>query len=376
MIAPLAPGATIGIVGTGQLGRMLALAAAKLGFRVRTFGPEEDPPAARVADSHTSARYEDVDTLTAFAKTIDVATYEFENIPPLTVRALMDAGVPVRPDDQVLSVCQDRLAEKTFLQDMGLATAAFFSVDKLSDIAPALAQTSGKAILKTRRFGYDGKGQARIDPGTDPAIAFEACGGQPCILEGLVSFDCEISQIAARGADGAKAFFDPACNSHRDGILRLSEVPSGVPHATIDQARVLTGALLDKLNYVGVMTVEFFWSTKQGLIANEIAPRVHNSGHWTVEACAVSQFEQHIRAVAGWPLGDGARHSDAEMHNLIGQDAEAWESLLTDPAVSLTLYGKREMRRGRKMGHWVRTAPIRRWRTGRGIHDTPDTPAS
>jgi 5-(carboxyamino)imidazole ribonucleotide synthase len=361
------PGATIGIIGTGQLGRMLATAAARLGLRVHTYGPDEDPPAARVAAAHTAAAYEDAGALQAFAKAVDVATFEFENIPPLTIRTLADAGCRVFPDDRVLSVCQDRLAEKTFLRDQGVQTASFFPVNRAADITAALHGLPGGAILKSRRFGYDGKGQYRMTNGADPAVAFEEIGGVPAILEGFVDFDCEVSQVAARKSDGSMAFYDLPRNTHADGILRTSEVPCGLPHHVTAQAQSITRRLMETLEYVGVMTVEFFWSTDKGLIANEIAPRVHNSGHWTVEACHTDQFEQHIRAIAGWPLGDTDRNCDAVMTNLIGDDVERWAELLAKPATAVTLYGKSEIRRGRKMGHWVRTAPVRPWRTGRGV---------
>lgn len=369
MTAPLSPGSTIGIVGTGQLGRMLATAAARLGFRVHIFGPEQDPPAARVADLHVCAAYEDKAALARFAEAIDVATYEFENIPPLTVRTLREAGVPVRPDDNVLAVCQDRVVEKAYLRAQGLATAPYVAVDGLSDLTGGLAQIGGTAVLKTRQFGYDGKGQARIKPGDDPGMAFEACGGQPSILEGFVDFDFEVSLIGARTVSGDTAFFDMPRNTHKDGILDKSEIPGGLSHAVAEQARSLVIGIMEDLDYVGVLTVEFFWSRRQGLVANEMAPRVHNSGHWTVEACATDQFEQHIRAVAGWPLGDPSRHSDAVMTNLIGKDADQWQAIAADPKRSLTLYGKAEARRGRKMGHTVSIVPIKPWRTGRDLID-------
>lgn len=353
----LTPGATIGILGTGQLGRMLATAAAKLGFRVVTFGPENDPPAARVADDHVVGAYEDEAALKTFAERIDVATYEFENIPATTVTTLIGMGVPVRPDEKVLAVCQDRLAEKKFLQSEGFATAPFVKIDQARDLETALEQVGGQGILKTRRFGYDGKGQVRIKTGDDQDAAFQACGTTSSILEGLVDFEMEISQVAARSLEGQFAFYDLPKNTHRDGILRTSEIPA--PNATEMRELVQqrTAHLLETLNYVGVLTIEFFVSAKDGLVANEIAPRVHNSGHWTVEACLTSQFEQHIRAVAGWPLGDPYRHSDATMINLIGEDAAEWDSYARKDQTAVTLYGKKDMRAGRKMGHVVSIGP-------------------
>ena len=367
---PLAPGATIGILGTGQLGRMLAMAAAKLGFRTISYGPETDAPAIQVTDGHVTGRFEDPEALRRFAAMVDVATYEFENIPPLTVRTLIETGTPVRPDDNILGVCQDRLSEKKFLTENGVRVAPYHKVDSLSELKNALSAVAGPAILKTRRFGYDGKGQVRMNSGDDPALAYEEIGDAPAILEELVNFSCEISQISARGQDGDIAFFDIPQNIHADGILRESRIPAEIPSSVVEQARTAATVLMEKLDFVGVMTIEFFWSDQSGLLVNEIAPRVHNSGHWTVECCATSQFEQHIRAVAGWPLGHTDRYVDAVMRNLIGPDVHAWEEIANSGA-ALTLYGKDEARPGRKMGHTVKVvqnqpacaetgAPVRR----------------
>lgn len=351
----LAPGSTIGIVGTGQLGRMLSSAAAKLGFRVRIFGPEKMPPAAQLADAHQQADYTDKASLKAFAETVDAATFEFENIPPETVHYLTELGITVRPNDRVLAVCQDRVPEKEFLNANGLKTAPFAAIDGVGDLEKAVASIGPNGILKTRQFGYDGKGQVRIDPETDLLSAFAELNA-PAIYEGFVSFDAEISVIAARDVNRNIAVYDLPLNHHEGGILRTSTVPCGLK---IDRAVVMAAVqrLMEALEYIGVMTVEFFWSEKDGLIANEIAPRVHNSGHWTHEACQVSQFEQHIRAVAGWPLGDPARHSDAVMTNLIGDDAAAWKDLADEPGLAVTLYGKADIRPGRKMGHTVQLRP-------------------
>ena len=360
---PLPPGSTIGILGAGQLGRMLAEAAADLGFRVHTYAPEASPPAAQVASAHTNAAYEDEAALDAFAGAIDAATYEFENIPPLTVRRLA-ARVPVRPDDTVLAVSQDRLAEKTFLRELGIPTAPFAAVTRVSDGAAAVATVGGEGIMKARRFGYDGKGQARLRPGDDPGVAFEACGGDPAILEGFVAFEAELSQIAARDVMGEMVFFEPSRNIHENGILRRCVVPAGLPRGVLDRARETTAHILETLDYVGVLAVEFFYGTETGLMVNEMAPRVHNSGHWTREACVASQFEQHIRAVAGWPLGDVTRNLDAEMENLIGEEAAGWLAYAGEPGARLTLYGKGEARPGRKMGHVVRVKARRPWSAG------------
>ncbi|WP_031555747.1 5-(carboxyamino)imidazole ribonucleotide synthase [Parvularcula oceani] len=354
--APLPPGSTLGIVGVGQLGQMLAVAAARLGFRVRTFGPDEDPPAARVAQAHMAAPYEDEEALRRFAGCVDAATYEFENIPPRSVAVLQD-HVPVRPGAEVLAVCQDRLEEKRFLSSLGIPVAPHAPVDHPGGAAEALRAVGGEGILKTRRFGYDGKGQVRLRAGDDPAAGFAEAGGAPAIIEGFVPFEAELSQIAARSVDGAIAFYDTPRNDHESGILRRSTLPSGLPEEVSAQARALTGKVLEALGYVGVMTLEFFWSRDGGLVANEIAPRVHNSGHWTREACVTSQFEQHVRAVMGWPLGAPDRQLDAEMVNLIGADAEDWLALASEPGARMTLYGKAEARPGRKMGHVVRTRP-------------------
>jgi 5-(carboxyamino)imidazole ribonucleotide synthase len=351
----LEPGSTIGILGTGQLGRMLAGAAAKLGFRVEAYGPEISPPAAQLANEHHAADYTDIESLRAFAHRIDAATFEFENIPPETVRTLIEEGVPVRPDERILAVCQDRVPEKKFLREHGFATAPFADIQTAEDLEKAVAEIGPEGILKTRRFGYDGKGQVRIRPGMDLGAAFAELNA-PSIYEGLVEFDAEVSLIAARSVSGDIRFFDMPHNDHSGGILRISTVPANLP-IEAEEAKSSVCHLLEALDYVGVMTVEFFWSKSRGLIANEIAPRVHNSGHWTHEACAVSQFEQHIRAVAGWPLGDPVRHSDAVMANLIGMDAEEWAMLAEDPALAITLYGKSEARMGRKMGHTVKIFP-------------------
>ncbi|MBB4658565.1 5-(carboxyamino)imidazole ribonucleotide synthase [Parvularcula dongshanensis] len=368
-MTPLPPGSTIGILGTGQLGRMLAGAAARLGFDVHTYGPDGAPPAARVAARHTAAAYEDEAALRAFAATVDAATFEFENVPAASVDLV--AGLTrAAPDSQVLAVCQDRLAEKRFLSGLGIPVAPHEAVDD-ADSAERAAIKLGGGILKTRRFGYDGKGQARIASDRDAQAAFSACGEKACILEGLVRFDCEVSQVAARGTDGSVAFYDLSRNDHEDGILRRSTVPAGVPDEVVQGARDATRRVLDALSYVGVLTLEFFWSETDGLIANEIAPRVHNSGHWTHEACLVSQFEQHIRAVAGWPLGDPARHSDAVMENLIGAEAEDWSALAGEAGAALTLYGKVGARPGRKMGHVSRIFPRR---PRRGLNAAPKTP--
>jgi len=345
----LQPGAVIGILGGGQLGRMLSMAAARLGFRCHVYEPGANPPAGHVADSVTTAPYDDEAALRAFAEGVDVITYEFENI-PTSALDLLEQIRPIRPNRRALAVSQDRLIEKAFLSDLGLMTAPFAAVDDEVDLAEAIEEIGTPAILKTRRFGYDGKGQARIMAPADADKALADMAGAPAILEGFVDFSHEISVIAARGLTGEIACFDPGENVHKDGILHTTTVPARLSAAQRTDAVLLAGKTLNALDYVGVMGVELF-VTPQGLLVNEIAPRVHNSGHWTQDGCMIDQFEQHIRAVAGWPLGDGQRHSDMEMLNLIGADVDKVPELAKDSANAIHLYGKTEVKAGRKMGH-------------------------
>ncbi|WP_299280993.1 5-(carboxyamino)imidazole ribonucleotide synthase [uncultured Tateyamaria sp.] len=349
MTEPLAQGSTIGILGGGQLGRMLAVAASRLGFKTHIFDPGPLPPAGDVAHLVTTAPFEDNDALFAFATTVDVITYEFENIPTLSLDALEDHA-PIRPGREALRVSQDRLVEKAFLSDLGLRTAPYADVPDMAALMAALDEVGAPAILKTRRFGYDGKGQARIMAPDQAEAALADMNGAPAILEGFVEFSHEVSVIAARGADGAVACFDPGENVHRDGILHTTSVPARLSASQRTDAILLAANILNALDYVGVLGVELF-VTAEGLIVNEIAPRVHNSGHWTQNGCVVDQFEQHIRAVAGWPLGDGQRHSDVTMENLIGDDMGRVPDLAREANTALHLYGKAEARKGRKMGH-------------------------
>ena len=349
MTEPLATGAVIGILGGGQLGRMLSVAAARLGLRCHIYEPGANPPAGDVAHALTTAPYEDAEALRAFAQAVDVVSYEFENVPTAALD-LIEALRPIRPGREALRISQDRLTEKDFLSGLGLTTAPYRAVDTLDDLTAALVDLGCPAILKTRRLGYDGKGQVRIaDPAEAPA-ALAAMAGAPAILEGFVRFGSEISVIAARGLDGRVACYDPGQNVHEGGILRRTTVPAPISHALRTDAVLLAGRILTSLDYVGVMGVELF-VTPQGLVVNEIAPRVHNSGHWTQNGCTVDQFEQHIRAVAGWPLGDGSRHADVVMENLIGDDMARVPALAAAPDVALHLYGKAECKPGRKMGH-------------------------
>jgi len=349
MTDPLPTGATIGILGGGQLGRMLSVAAARLGLRCHIFEPGANPPAGDVAHAVTTAGYDDEDALRAFAQNVDVITYEFENI-PTSALDILEKIKPVRPGRKALRVSQDRLVEKAFLSDLGLQTAPFAGVDDAEDLFEAMAEIGLPAILKTRRLGYDGKGQARITTRDDAEAALADMAGQPAILEGFIAFSHEVSVIAARGETGDIACFDPGENVHRDGILRTTTVPARLSSAQRTDAVLLAAKILNKLRYVGVMGVELF-VTDTGLIVNEIAPRVHNSGHWTQQGCAIDQFEQHIRAVAGWPLGDGTRYADVVMENLIGADMNRVPDLAKTANTAIHLYGKAEVKPGRKMGH-------------------------
>jgi 5-(carboxyamino)imidazole ribonucleotide synthase len=344
----LPPGATIGILGGGQLGRILAMAAARLGYRCHIYEPGA-APAADVAHAWTKAPYEDLDALRAFAQTCDLITYEFENIPAPSLDVLAET-TPLFPDRRALETSQDRLTEKSFLAGLGLATAPFAPVDTTADLPTALATTGTPAILKTRRFGYDGKGQARVMAPDEAEAALATLQGAPAIAEGFVRFSREISVIAARGRDGTVAAYDPGENVHCDGILATTTVPAPLPLLQRTDAVLIASRILNALDYVGVMGVELF-VTPQGLVVNEIAPRVHNSGHWTQAGCAVDQFEQHIRAIAGWPLGNGERHANVVMENLIGDDVTRAPALAAEPGVQVHLYGKAETRPGRKMGH-------------------------
>lgn len=345
----LKTGATIGIMGGGQLGRMLSVAASRLGFRTHIFEPGAHPPAADVAHRVTIAPYQDAAALGAFAADCDVITYEFENI-PTTALDLLEPLRPIRPGREALRISQDRITEKDFLTGLGLRTAPYAAVDDAASLEAAIAAVGVPAILKTRRFGYDGKGQSRLMAADDASRALADMAGAPAILEGFVDFQYEVSVIGARNTRGEVSCYDPGENVHRDGILHTTTVPSCLSASLRMDAVLLTAKILNALDYVGVMGVELF-VTPQGLIVNEIAPRVHNSGHWTQNGCTIDQFEQHIRAVAGWPLGDGSRHADVVMENLIGADMDRVPELAREPATALHLYGKAEVKAGRKMGH-------------------------
>ncbi|MEO1379380.1 MAG: 5-(carboxyamino)imidazole ribonucleotide synthase, partial [Pseudomonadota bacterium] len=319
------------------------------GFKTCVFEPGGDCPASHVSNYHFQASYDDEAALRHFAEAVDVITYEFENIPTEALDVI-EAIKPVRPGREALRISQDRLTEKEFLADLGLQTAPFSDVKDLASLETAIDTVGTPSILKTRRFGYDGKGQARLATADDAEAALTDMSGAPAVLEGFVDFDREISVIGARGLDGQVACFDPGENVHREGILRTTTLPANITAAQRADAVLLTGKILNALDYVGVMGVELFVTAK-GLIVNEIAPRVHNSGHWTQQGCHVDQFEQHIRAIAGWPLGDGARYADVVMENLIGDDMDRVPQIAQEPNASLHLYGKAEVKAGRKMGH-------------------------
>jgi 5-(carboxyamino)imidazole ribonucleotide synthase len=348
--AALEPQATIGILGGGQLGRMLALAAARLGLKCHVFAPSPDSPAFDVVHRVTCGDYNDTEALDRFAQDVDVVTYEFENVPAETAMFLA-ARVAVLPDPRVLATTQDRLVEKNFVAGLGISTAPFAAVAQSTELASAIERIGRPAVLKTRRYGYDGKGQATIANGADPDAAWRQIGGQPCILEAFVPFEREVSVVAARGADGAVECFDVTENEHRDHILKISRVPAALSEAGCARAQEIAMTIAHEFGYVGVLAVEMFALRSGELLVNEIAPRVHNSGHWTLDGASVSQFEQHIRAVAGWPLARPIRRGRVEMTNLIGDEVDDYRRWLKVPGAAVHLYGKSTVRAGRKMGH-------------------------
>jgi 5-(carboxyamino)imidazole ribonucleotide synthase len=353
MTAPpmIEPGATIGILGGGQLGRMLALAAAAMGYRVHVFAPEAELPAGDVAAEVTRAGYDDFAALDRFAAAVDVVTFEFENIDPAAVRHLA-ARVPVRPGAASLEVAQDRLAEKRFVEALGGRPVAYAAVDDRQGLDAAIARLGCPAVLKTRRLGYDGKGQARLRSPADADAAWAAIGGRPAVLEAWVSYDHEFSVVLARGVDGEIAVWPVADNVHEGGILATSRVPApAAVQAQLAEAEALARQVAEALDHVGVLTLEFF-ACSDGPRFNEMAPRVHNSGHWTIEGARASQFENHVRAVCGVPLGSTAMTApEVLMKNLLGEDVHDWHQILADPRAHLHLYGKSEVKPGRKMGH-------------------------
>ena len=355
---PLQPNATIGIIGGGQLGRMSAMAAAELGYRCHILTPETDSPAAQVAAHVTVADYEDRDALRAFAAAVDVITFEFENVSAEGLD-LLESIRPVRPSPAVLRISQDRVAEKSFLRDAGVPTAAWARDRQPPELEEAAARIGLPAVLKTTRLGYDGKGQAVLRTSDDLAPAWERLEPKPLVLEAFVDYACEISVVVARGADGGGSIFDAAENRHRDGILDVSLCPARVAPSTKAEAGRVAWRVAETLELVGLLAVEMFVDRHGRVLVNEIAPRPHNSGHWTMEACPASQFNLHVRAVAGLPLPPGLRHADAVMKNLIGPDEVGlWPQIVATPGLIPHLYGKAEARPGRKMGHVTRLFPL------------------
>jgi 5-(carboxyamino)imidazole ribonucleotide synthase len=356
----LKPGDTIGILGGGQLGRMLAMAAARLGLRCQIFSPDPESPAFDVVLNATCAEYADVEALELFANDVDVITYEFENV-PASAALVLSARRPVLPDRKILETTQDRLAEKDFVARLGIGTADYADVSTAAGLREAIARIGLPAVIKTRRFGYDGKGQAIIREGDDPSRIWAELGTKSAILEAFVPFEREISVIAARSADGEVECFDVTENEHRDHILKISRAPAAIPDALAQEARAIAGRIATALDYVGVLAVEMFVLPDGGngprVLVNEIAPRVHNSGHWTLDGASVSQFEQHIRAIAGWALGKPVRHGPVIMTNLIGEEVNSYEQWLAIPGATVHLYGKGTPRPGRKMGHVTEVAP-------------------
>lgn len=359
----LKPGDTIGILGGGQLGRMLAMSAARLGLRCQVFSPDPDSPAFDVVQNATCAEYADVEALELFASDCDVITYEFENVPAATAM-ILNARRPVLPAQTILQTTQDRLAEKDFVTSLGIGTACYAGVANAGELRAAIKTIGLPAVIKTRRFGYDGKGQAIIREGDDLDQVWNDLGTNSAILEAFVPFEREVSVIAARGADGHVECFDVTENEHRDHILKFSYAPAHISDALAAKAREIAEKIGTALGYVGVFAVELFVVPGQKdaidgatLVVNEIAPRVHNSGHWTLDGASVSQFEQHIRAIAGWPLAKPVRHGQVTMINLIGDDILDYGKWLTVPGATVHLYGKGAPKPGRKMGHVVEVKP-------------------
>ena len=361
---PLPPGSVIGILGGGQLGRMTALAAARLGYRSHVFCPEADAPASQVTDRTTRAAYDDKDALEAFARAVDVATYEFENIPLKTAETVA-ALAPLRPSSKVLSICQHRLKEKDFCREAGVPTARYAEINGPEALARMQRDLGGPGVLKTVTLGYDGKGQVPIAIDSDASASWKALIGSPlgrqaggaealAILEAFVDFRLEISVIVARGPDGACRSFTAVENQHRDHILDQTIVPARIPEAVADRAEGIARHLAERMELIGLLAVEMFVTEDGEVLVNEMAPRPHNSGHWTLDACVTSQFEQLVRAIVGLPLGSTERLADATMKNLLGDEADRWPEILTEAGAKLHLYGKGEARPGRKMGHVTR----------------------
>jgi 5-(carboxyamino)imidazole ribonucleotide synthase len=357
---PLPPGSTIGVLGGGQLGRMLALAAARLGFDVAILDPEPDAPAARVAAHAFVAAYDDPEGLRALAEVSDVITFEFENVPAAALDRLAELGAAVAPDARALGIAQDRLAEKTFLNAAGAPTVGFAAIDSVADLRAALGALGAPLLLKTRRGGYDGKGQTWVHGAAGAGAAWSELGAQPCVAETPADFRREVAVVAARGRSGEIALYPLTESHHEAGILRRARAPAAAAPRVLAEAERIVATILSALDYVGVIGVEMFERDDGKLLVNEFAPRVHNTGHWTLDGCEVDQFEQHIRAIAGWPLGPTDALAQVEMTNLLGEEANAWRKLAQEPETRLWLYGKGEARAGRKMGHVNRLTPLPR----------------
>ena len=362
LATPLSPGSTVGIIGGGQLGRMLALAAARLGFDAIVLTPQANSPAGRVAARTIVAAYEDPQALETLSKLAQVITFEFENVPAAALEHLARLGAVVAPNARALAVAQDRLVEKTFLNAAGIPTVGFSAVNQPDDLTEAFRKHGAPLLLKTRRGGYDGKGQIWVEKPADARAALAELQGSPAIAEAAADFRREVAVIAARGWDGEIALYPLTESHHENGVLRRAAAPAAARPRVLREAERIAATLLSALDYVGVLGLELFELADGRLLVNEFAPRVHNTGHWTLDGCEVDQFEQHIRAVAGWPLGptDALRH--VEMTNLLGDEAEGWLKLAHEPETRLWLYGKGEPRPGRKMGHVNRMTPL----TGRG----------
>lgn len=348
----LISGSTIGILGGGQLGQMLSMAASRLGFKTHIFEPSENPPASNVSSKFTRAEYDDYDALKQFASSVDVVTYEFENIPTAALD-IIETQSEIFPNREALKISQDRLIEKEFINKLGFKTASFCEVNSLEELIQGINQIGAPSILKTRRFGYDGKGQVKVQPSSKPEEIWRNLGEKALILEGFINFSSEFSVIGSRSKDGQISCFDPGENVHKDGILRTTTVPAHLTNQQKTEAVLITAKILETLKYVGVIGIEFFLE-KNSLVINEFAPRVHNSGHWTQNGCTVDQFEQHIRAITGWKLGNAERHSDVIMENLIGDEIYKTNQLVEDGSIALHLYGKTDVNPGRKMGHFNR----------------------
>ena len=348
----LISGSTIGILGGGQLGQMLSMAASRLGFKTHIFEPSENPPASNVASKFTRAEYDDYDALKQFASSVDVVTYEFENIPTAALD-IIETQSEIFPNREALKISQDRLIEKEFINKLGFKTASFCEVNSIEELIHAINQIGAPSILKTRRFGYDGKGQVKVQPSSKPEEIWRKLGEKALILEEFINFSSEFSVIGSRSKDGQISCFDPGENVHKDGILRTTTVPAHLTNQQKTEAVLITAKILETLKYVGVIGIEFFLE-KNSLVINEFAPRVHNSGHWTQNGCTVDQFEQHIRAITGWKLGNAERHSDVIMENLIGDEIYKTNQLVEDGSIALHLYGKADVNPGRKMGHFNR----------------------